>query len=184
MRADQIVRRDEGPPLVRRGIARFAFMPGGHNHWHLSGFERFELRDPVTGRRVARDHKTGFCLGDRFRARPAVPGTSDEPIISHSCWEGLPGARRLVMGITVGWADDYKAYLEDQLVDITDVRPGRYVLVHRADPTRRLRVGDRKDDVASALIVLEGQGPGRLPSVRVLARCAATDGSPSRPCRA
>ena len=183
MRADQLIRRDGGPPLVRRGVGRIAFVPGGHNHWHLAGFERFELRDPATGRRVARDHKTGFCLGDRFVVRPPVPCASADPVISHNCSRGSPGIRGVTMGITVGWADDYKAFLEDQFVDITAVRPGRYVLVHRADPARRLRVGDRRDDVASALVALRRRAGDALPSAVVLASCPGSDGSPGRPCR-
>jgi Lysyl oxidase len=184
MRAAQLVERSGGSPLVREGIGTLRFVPGGHNHWHFAGFERFELRDPSTGQRVARDNKTGFCLGDRFPAKPAVRGASKAPKINHNCSRGLPGTRRILMGIAPGWGDDYAAYLEDQFVEITDVPAGRYVLVHRADPEKRLAVADRSDDVASALIELgEREAASGLPTVRVVKECPGRDGSVDSPCR-
>lgn len=107
MIADQLVQRDDGAQERRTAAGTLRFAPGGHNHWHLAGFQRFELRDPAGGRRVARDHTTGFCRGDRFRSRPPVPGSPRSPVINHNCARARPGARRLTMGITPGWGDDY-----------------------------------------------------------------------------
>jgi hypothetical protein len=182
MRADQLVERADGTRIARHAIGKLGFFPGGHNHWHFMGFQRFELRD-TTGKRVARDHKTGFCLGDRFLSKKPVSGASRTPVISHNCSRGLRGTTRLLMGIAPGWGDDYAAYLEDQFVEITGVPPGRYVLVHRADPLQVLQVaGDRSDDVASVLIELGKPGDKGLPTVRVLKGCAGRDGSPELPC--
>lgn len=182
MRADQLVERADGTRAVRRGIGRLGFFPGGHNHWHFMGFQRFELRD-TAGKRVARDHKTGFCLGDRFPSKRRVPGASPTPVINHNCSRGIRGTKRLLMGIAPGWGDDYAAYLEDQFVEITGVPPGRYVLVHRADPSELLQVADdRSDDVASVLIELGKPAGHGLPTVRVLRGCPGRDGSPALPC--
>lgn len=182
MRADQLVERADGTRIARRGIGKLGFFPGGHNHWHFMGFQRFELRD-TAGKRVARDHKTGFCLGDRFPSKRPVPGTSKSPVINHNCSRGLRGTTRLLMGIAPGWGDDYAAYLEDQFVEITGVSPGRYVLVHRADPSEVLQVADdRSDDVAGVLIELGKPGRNGLPTVRVLKGCPGRDGSPQLPC--
>jgi Lysyl oxidase len=183
MRADQLVDLRGGSRAARAGIGTLRFVPGGHNHWHFTGFQRFELRNPATGERVARDNKTGFCLGDRFPAAPPVAASSPMPVINHNCSRGRPGANRLTMGITPGFGDDYKAYLEDQFVEITRVPPGRYVLVHRADPERRLAVADRADDLASVLIQLGRAPAGGVPSVRVLAKCPGRDGTSAAPCR-
>jgi len=74
------------------------------------------------------------------------------------------------MGIDVGYADDYAAFVEFQYVDITRVRPGSYLLVHRADPDQRLLVGDRADDVSYALVRLTAPArAGALPGAKVLA---------------
>ncbi len=41
-----------------------------HQHWHLLHFDRYELRRVGNARKVVRDRKTGFCLGDRYAVRP------------------------------------------------------------------------------------------------------------------
>ncbi|HWO65022.1 MAG TPA: lysyl oxidase, partial [Umezawaea sp.] len=38
-----------------------------HEHWHLMGFERFQLRTPA-GEPLSADRKSGYCLGDRHPA--------------------------------------------------------------------------------------------------------------------
>ena len=52
---------------VETGFWRYVFADS-HAHWHFLPFERYELRD-AEGRVLVRDHKSGFCLGDRFRHR-------------------------------------------------------------------------------------------------------------------
>lgn len=183
MRADQVVMRSDGSEVRLPGVGGMRYTPSGHNHWHLLGFEQFQLRDASTGARVAEGHKVGFCLGSRFPVDPAVPGAVVVPAINHNCGRSLPGLMRMRMGIDVGWGDDYAAFLEFQYIEITHVPPGRYVVVHRADPDHRLAVGDRADDVASALIELTPPvRAGGLPRVRTLARCPASDGGPHTPC--
>jgi len=159
------------------------YTPFGHNHWHFLQFDAFELRDPVRGVLVSEGHKVGFCLGSRFTMEPPVPGAPAVPAINTNCGRFLPGLTRMRMGIDVGYADDYAAYLEFQYIDITHVPAGRYVVVHRADPQKRLVVGDRSDDVASTLIEIGATaGRGKVPSVTTLAECAATSGAPDQPC--
>ena len=112
-----------------------------------------------------------------------MPGAPAVPAINTDCGRFLPGLTRMRVGIDVGYADDYAAYLEGQYIDITHVPAGRYVVVHRADPQKRLVVGDRSDDVASTLIEIGARaGRGKVPSVTTLAKCAATSGAPDQPC--
>ncbi len=159
------------------------YAPDGHSHWHLLQFAAFELRDPATGLLVSKGRKVGFCLGSRFAMDPPVPGAPTVPAINTDCGRFLPGLTRMRVGIDVGYADDYAAYLEGQYIDITHVPAGRYVVVHRADPQKRLVVGDRSDDVASTLIEIGAKaGRGKVPSVTTLAECAATSGAPDQPC--
>lgn len=159
------------------------YTPFGHNHWHFLKFDAFELHDPTTGAQVAVGHKIGFCLGSRYTVDPLPPGAPATPAINTNCGRFLPGLTRMRMGIDVGYEDDYAAYLEFQYIDITAVPPGRYVVVHRADPQGRLAVGDRADDVASTLIdIAPATRRGTPPAVTTLASCPARDGGPSQPC--
>jgi hypothetical protein len=142
------------------GTARYVRSPD-HAHWHLLGFERYELwRD---GRRLVRDAKTGFCLFDRVRA-----GSSRPPVYLRDCGRGEPGAQRVEMGISTGYGDAYDPFLEGQSLDVRGLPGGVYTLVHRANPGRRLRESRYDDDVASVRIrlVWTGGGAGRIVLLR------------------
>ena len=60
--------------------------------------------------------------------------------------------------------------LEGQYLDVTSVPPGRYLLVHRANPDRSLEESAYDNNAASVLIQLR-RTTGVIPAVRVLARC-------------
>src|SRR4051794_26710201 len=130
-----------------------------HRHWHLAGFERYELRRG--GQSIGRDRKTGFCLNDAYATRAAnvrARWTGD-------CGRNRPGARTLREGISPGFGDDYVPEREGQSIDVTHLPPGRYVLVHRANPDRELHESSYANNAASVSIELRGH------RVRVLARC-------------
>lgn len=175
MTATQELRRADGSVTQVPLATRLKYQPGGHNHWHFLGFNRFDLRDPATGARVARSNKVGFCLGSRYQVDPPVPGAAAVPVINHNCGRYMPGLMTMRMGIDVGYADDYAAFVEFQYVDITRVPPGRYLLVHQSDPDQRLLVGDRADDIAYALVELSAPArAGGLPGVKVMATSVGT----------
>jgi hypothetical protein len=123
-----------------------------HEHWHLPGFERYELRRP-DGKLVGRDRKTGFCLRDAYETR----ARNRTPVWTGECGRGRPGARTIRQGISVGFGDDYVPQKEGQAIDVTGVPPGRYVLVHRVNPDRVLRERSYADNAASVLIALDGR---------------------------
>ena len=131
-----------------------------HAHWHLQDFERYELRRG-NGSLVGRDRKTGFCLNDAYETR-ALNRIS---LWSGDCSRGRPGARSVREGISPGFGDDYVPAKEGQSIDVTNVRPGRYVLVHRANPDRVLRERSYANNAASVRLELAGA------RVRVLAHC-------------
>lgn len=157
--ASQIVLRRNGIVNVypRIGTVRYV-RSADHAHWHLLGFERYELWQG--GRRVVRDRKTGFCLYDRVVAGARVP-----PRFLRDCGRGDPNAREVDMGISPGYGDAYDPWLEGQSLDVHGLVPGIYTLVHRVNADRRLRESSYDDDVASLRLRL---GPARL---TVLRRC-------------
>jgi hypothetical protein len=139
-----------------------------HEHWHLLGFDRYELR--AAGRRGAllRDRKTGFCLGDRYRiGGRRLPGQPLDPVLTGECGRDRPQLLRLRQGISVGYGDDYVPWLEGQRIDVTGLPPGRYRLVHRANPGGAIRETTLANNASSVVLRLEP----RRRSVRVLAVC-------------
>lgn len=172
--ARQVVKRTDGRRVLAGSPLRLRYVTaGGHSHFHLQDFMRYELRT-VDGRRVRGDRKQGFCLGDRFdnTGPTRLPAEPASAVFRGRCGLGRPRLRNLTMGISVGFGDDYPAGLEGQFIDITGLPSGRYVLVFRADPGRRLLDQHRDNDVSSMLLRIEG---GARTAVRILSWCPSTD---------
>lgn len=140
---------------------------GGHEHFHLVGFQRYELRD-ADGRLIARDHKVGYCLGDRR----SVGG--GRPRWTGSCGRGSPDALRIAQGLSPGYADPYASDLGGQSFDVTGLPPGEYVLVNVVNPARALHESAYGDDAASVRFMLaRPPAPAGIAFVQVLATCRA-----------
>ena len=162
MTAWQLVRRTDGTlhQLPSAGYLRYDVAPT-HSHWHFHPFERYELWKPAGTRALARDHKQGFCFGDRHPiTRGAVyhfdPG---------DCGLYKPQLLAVQEGTSVGFVDIYPPEFHGQWIDITGLRDGRYVLVHSVNPEFALRERSYANDQASVLIDLRGG------AVRVLKSC-------------
>jgi hypothetical protein len=167
------------PPTVVPDVGhmRYTISPD-HRHWHYLGFEhyelqRYELRAAGASEPLRTDRKTGFCLGDRYSIARRLPAAPPEPVYTGSCARNQPGRLRLKVGISVGYGDDYAAFLEGQDLKINDLPGGRYVLVHRVNVDRGLRELLHRNNAASVLLHLSWRRG--TPSVRVLERCPYTD---------
>jgi hypothetical protein len=163
MTARQLVRRLDGSTAAYRLRSHLRFVASEtHRHWHLLGFERYGLRRP-DGTPVGGDHKTGFCLGDRYDAHASarVPGEPDLAVWTQECGRGEPNRLRISEGLSPGFGDDYVPVLEGQYIDVTALPAGRYVLIHRVNAGRDLRESSYTNNVASALIELRRRADGR-----------------------
>ncbi len=171
MRARQVVAlRGRGRRTGREiGSVRY-IRGGGHQHWHVMGLQRFELRTPSGRRLPRRGRKQGLCLGDREQAT----GSDRPAVFKGSCGLGRPGLRTLEQGLSPGWTDPYPPSVEGQEIDITRLRAGRYVLVHLADPGKRVAETDESDNAASVAISL-GRPPGEPPQVAILRTCPSRE---------
>jgi lysyl oxidase len=172
MAARQLVRNADRAARAYVLDARLRFVVAEtHRHWHLLGFERYELRSS-DGTSVGRDRKTGFCLGDRYDAHSdsRIPGEPPRAVWTQECGRGQDERLRILEGLSPGFGDDYVPLLEGQFIDVTGLPPGRYVLVHRANPARDLRESSYENNAASALLELGRDGRGRA-TVAVLATC-------------
>ena len=172
MTVDQQVEQEDAPIAVVEGVGRMRYVRSpDHEHWHLLGFERYELRRAAGRPRVVTDRKTGFCLGDRYRARSLeLRGQPPEPVYTGRCGLERTGLLGLTVGISVGYGDVYDPNLEGQSLRLTGLDAGRYRLVHRVNVGRRLRESSYANNASSLLLQLRWRA-GR-PSVRVLKSCA------------
>jgi Lysyl oxidase len=175
MTAAQLIRREDGSAATRplRATLRFV-VSETHRHWHLLGFEQYELRTP-SGKTVGRDRKTGFCLGDRYDAHATsrLPGEPPRAVWTQECGRGQIERLRIEEGLSPGFGDDYVPLLEGQYVDVTDLPAGSYVLVHRVNADRDIREASYANNAASALLELRRNGAGTA-TVRTLRTCPDT----------
>ena len=174
MGAAQLIRREDGSAVTRQLRAKIRFVVSEtHRHWHLLGFERYELRTP-DGTTVGRDRKTGFCLGDRYDAHASsrLPGEPPRAVWTQECGRGQRERLQIEEGLSPGFGDDYVPLLEGQYVDVTGLPAGRYVLVHRVNTDRDIREASYANNAASALVELRRED-GKA-TVRTLRTCPAT----------
>ena len=171
MVAEQMIRRSSGPREVVKGVGRLRYTRSpDHEHWHLLHFDRYELRRPGGRRAAVRDRKSGFCLGDRYGVTdPVLPAKPPEPVYRSRCGLERPGLNGVREGISVGYGDDYAANLEGQYLRLDGLRGGRYLLVHRANPDRRLLETSFANNASSLLLRLRWRSG--TPRIRILAVC-------------
>ena len=148
-----------------------------HEHWHLMGFERFQLRSPGGDTLVA-DRKNGFCLGDRYRNHDAAstPNTPNGDagatgalatyLRGNMCRHHEPRALDVTEGISVGSGDDYRRDVDFQWLDITGVPSGTYDVVNTVNDDRTLV--EKSYDNNSSSIAVSIQWPGGAVSAPTL----------------
>jgi hypothetical protein len=181
MTAHQVIRRSDGSTRVVRkvaGVLKFV-QASDHQHWHLMGIDRYELWTGTASRRLRRDRKQGFCLGDRYQlsANRPIPHQPRRPAYPGYCGKNRPDLTRITEGITVGWGDNYPAGIEGQYIDIAGIAPGRYLLVHRIRAGGLLESYPYNDVSCAAIQLKAPAAAGAPPSVTVSSAgkpCAST----------
>ncbi|XP_039614929.1 protein-lysine 6-oxidase [Polypterus senegalus] len=104
-----------------------------HQHFHsMDEFSHYDLLDASSQRRVAEGHKASFCLEDT------------------SCDYGY--YRRYActshtQGLSPGCYDTYNADIDCQWIDITDVKPGNYILKVSVNPNYQVPESDYNNNV-------------------------------------
>jgi hypothetical protein len=165
-----------------------------HEHWHLMGFEHFELRSPGGGT-VVTDRKNGFCLGDRYptpdagrlphsvRDDGSPQGALGRFLAKNMCSMRDPDALTVTEGISVGRGDDYRYDVDFQWLDITGVPSGTYDVVNTVNSDRTLLESDYDNNSSSIAISVQWPAGARLapsviktpPVVKLLRSCPGTD---------
>ena len=104
----------------------------GHNHWHLTDLEDFELIRLDNGKLVGTGAKHGFCFYDNYRF-----GSTQDPFYTRQTSPPACGRYsselEVTMGLLRGWGDIYRYTLPDQYIDVTGLVSGKYRLRATAD---------------------------------------------------
>ena len=179
MAVNQVVDLANGSQELIPEVGRMMYVVSpDHQHWHYLQFDRYELQSyelhrAKSGKTLVADQKTGFCLGDRYAVTTrSVPDAVPAKVYRSNCGLRETGLLRLREGISVGWGDDYKAFLEGQDLPLDGLAAGRYVLVHRVNGNRHLRELSYANNAASVLFNLRWRSG--VPSISVLRVCPDT----------
>jgi hypothetical protein len=116
--------------------ARVFFQGDGHDHWHVERFFAMRLKpldgsgDPSLSRRI---RKIGFCLVDAvpLRGPERPPNAADAPFYLFC---GAPDSRKIKVGVSVGWGDDYPPEFTFQSVNVDGLPEGDYRLCATVNP--------------------------------------------------
>lgn len=154
MMADQIIKHADGTTTVRAEIGQLIYeeYPGSvsHRHWHYKAFVRYQLRSATDLSLVRPDNKAGFCL-------------SDPDYATDFCGSQKPDALKVEEGIGPGNTDYYNPHLEGQYIDVTDVPPGDYWLLHWVNSAEELCESDYANNAAAVKLTLWPNGYGVPP---------------------
>ncbi|MDQ4030344.1 MAG: lysyl oxidase family protein, partial [Actinomycetota bacterium] len=174
MTAHQLVKLRRGGPRVVRdvGVLRYTWS-ASHTHWHLLGFQQYELRRASDFAVVVRDRKSGFCLADHYGTASHRVRDFAGPRFLGNCGQGQPHLLSVEQGTSIGFTDRYPAHFHGQNVDLARVPAGTYVLVHRANPSNRLRERTLANNAASVRLRLTWRAGSA--SVRVLRVCEGAE---------
>lgn len=175
---------------AQRATATYTYYEpaASHEHWHLMGFERYQLRTPA-GETLLVDRKNGFCLGDRFNTRdwadlsgrPYKGGAValSQQLRGNMCGHHQTDALDVTMGVSVGKGDDYRHTVDFQWLDLTTVPSGVYDVVNTVNADRTLLEKDYTNNSSSISVSVQWPGGARQapavitapPVVRLLDSC-------------
>ncbi len=143
MRFDVAIRNTGHADLVlgdpRKATSGFEYSPC-HGHYHFTGFVEYQLYDMNNLLKVA-GRKQAFCLEDYERIRGYKGAGKGKFTCSNQ-------------GITVGWQDVYRSYLDCQWLDVTDVMPGEYMLTVTVDASYKIAEEDEGNNTAVVLVTI------------------------------
>jgi hypothetical protein len=172
MTADQVVRLADGTTTTLAGVGSLVYYPL-YARWGYTPYQTYELHRALDNALVGTGPDLNFCLEDTANPPPALLG---EPLyrVYAGCGKGRPTLLSLDVGISVGWANKHAAGKTGQMIDITSLPTGRYVLVHLVDPAGRLTESSDANNVSSTLLQITWTTGVTLPAVKILRRCPST----------
>jgi hypothetical protein len=178
MHVSQLARMSGGGrrTFQRVGLLRYVRSPT-HNHWHVLGFQRYELRRVSDNAVLERDHKSGFCLADHYAHAPGkLAYEPRHPVFLDYCQRGNPEAMSVFQGTSVGYTDRYPSFFHGQNLDLTGIPAGNYVLVHRANKSLLVHELRYENNAASLRIRLRWpHGRRSAPTFEIVRTCPDSD---------
>ena len=169
MGATQRVRTRRGwRNVASDATARWAEDQDGHRHWHVDAVETYRLFPLAAPGSVGIGVKRGYCFFDGRRLDGHFPRAPGYPGVYgfYSCQgyridsDEAQALTRIVVGLSVGWSDEYPWNYAGQRIDLSAVADGDYLLCLTADPLGQIAETDETDNEAwSRISIATTTGP-------------------------
>ena len=170
MSVSQIVKVSDGTTTSVPNVGVFVY-DAQYGRWGFQPYQVYELRRASDFGLVATGPDMNFCVNDYTNPSPRLPGEPTSP--AYGCGSGRPTLLTLDEGISVGWANGHSAGRKGQLIDLTGVPAGSYILVHRVNPNNLLTESTLANNASSVRITLSWQGT--YPRVTLNRSCPETE---------
>jgi hypothetical protein len=174
MTVDQIVKQTDGTEATVPGVGGLVY-DTEYRRWGFFPFIRYELLG-TDGSPVGTGPDMNFCVMDTQNSDSSVvlPGEPAAAVYteSGSCRKNKPTILATEVGISVGWGNMHTAGKKGQMIPITGLPSGRYVVVHRVNTTGVLSEASTTNNASSALIQITWVQGSTLPSVKTIRSCA------------
>jgi hypothetical protein len=174
MVADQVVKQSDGTEVTIPGIGGFDY-DVEYRRWGFSPYSTYELLS-TSGSLIGTGPSLGFCVIDTSNPRGTLPGEPPSAVYteSASCGKNAPSRLSVEEGISIGYANGHAAGKKGQMIAITGLPTGRYLLVHRINTGGLLTEASIANNASSALIEVTWLPGQTLPSVRTVRSCKNT----------
>jgi hypothetical protein len=175
MVADQVIKQSDGTETTVPGVGGFVY-DVEYRRWGFSPYIGYELRRQ-DGSLIGTGPNLGFCVMDtkNTNTRVVLPGEPPSKVYTETtCGRNKPSALTLQVGVSVGWGNLHSAGNKGQMIDITALPAGRYVLVHRVNVAGLLTEASTQNNASSALVEITWVSGQTLPSVRTVRSCASS----------
>lgn len=146
--------------VIKFGCERYDPAAG---RWDIFDLARYKLRRLHHRKVLAKSTKVAFCTVDGVHPFPGLAGSPPDGYYpTQGC---KPNS---ILGISVGWADEYYYGLPGQQLDVSGVPQGRYCLISTGDPHNLVRESDNSNNTRKTAIRLN---PAKDSATPLKGRC-------------
>ncbi|MCC6222811.1 MAG: ATP-grasp domain-containing protein [Thermoleophilia bacterium] len=176
MTADQLIQLADGSTRTVPTVGTLTYDLERRRWGFGPGYLSYELRRVDDDAIVGTSPAVGFCLQDDvdLDTTALLPGEPAAAVYD-GCGSGERNALTVQEGLSVGYGNRHVKNQSGQLVDITSLPDGEYVLVLRANVAGLVHESSLENNTSSTLLAVRRESGAALPTVETLRVCPNSD---------
>jgi hypothetical protein len=173
MSADQVIQLSDGTTSTVTGVGDLVY-DREYTRWGFEPYQAYELR-AADGSLVGTGPAMNFCLEDNANSSSTVLPGEPSTKVYVGCGKRRSTLLTLDVGISVGWRNQHSAGKKGQMITISGLPSGQYVLVHRVNPAGLISEASTANDTASTRISIAWTSGVTLPKLRIVRSCSDSE---------